>query len=383
MSDLALDRPALRTAGPAAAVTLARDAAALAALRPHWEALAERCGAGPFQLPVWVESWWRHIGEAGGFRLAVAAAWRDGRLVGLLPLAIRRRRWGRQLEWAATDVLDYPDALIDPGEATLPLLDRMWADLRRAGGWDVARLADLRPAAACRPWIAARLRFCARTEPAYCIDLPAPGEGGWLRRQGGQYRRNVPRAERRLAELGPVALDRAATPAEIRDATAALAAQKQRWMAATGHSGAVAAPGMADFLAEVAGVLAARDLLELHALRCGERVAGIVMALRIGRSLGIFLPAYDIDLANAAPGKVMLTRLIEGAVARGYRQVDFLRGGESYKQETADRQVPLACAVAGRGPLGHLLAAAIRFAATPRGEALKAALRRRAEGRLP
>ena len=41
----------------------------------------------PFLLRAWLTEWWRHYGENG--ELAVHVAYREGRLVGALPLCVR------------------------------------------------------------------------------------------------------------------------------------------------------------------------------------------------------------------------------------------------------------------------------------------------------
>ncbi|HYD98055.1 MAG TPA: GNAT family N-acetyltransferase [Alphaproteobacteria bacterium] len=380
MSDLALGRPAVASDAADLTVRLAADGAALAALLPEWVALAEFAAAPAFLLPLWIAAWWRHLGAAGGMRLRIATAWRGGRLVAVLPLAIRREAWGRRLQWAGTDVIDLPDALIHPAEDPGPCLDALWRAVRRGGGWDLADLSDVAPDGKAAAWAATRLRRHGAPAECYIFDLP---EGSWLKAQGSLYKRGVPRAEKRLAAMGDVVLRRAETAEDAVRATAALAEQKAAWMAANGLDGALARPGAAAYLAEVATGLLARGLLELHWVECGGRIAAVVFGVRLGGTLGIYVQSYHRDFASAGAGKFMLGRLFEAARGAGFARVDMLRGDEAYKRELTEATVPLHRFVAGRGPWGLAAAVALRFGQTPGGRRLRAALRRAAAPAVP
>ena len=55
-------------------------------LTGEWTALADRLGATPFVRPQWVAAWWRAFGVG---ELTILTLRRNGRLVGLLPVARR------------------------------------------------------------------------------------------------------------------------------------------------------------------------------------------------------------------------------------------------------------------------------------------------------
>lgn len=68
------------------AVTL-EVAGSLDPLAAEWEELAATTGASPFVHPGWIEAWWGSFGQGS---LRILAARRAGRLIGVLPLQLRR-----------------------------------------------------------------------------------------------------------------------------------------------------------------------------------------------------------------------------------------------------------------------------------------------------
>ena len=55
-----------------------------------WDGLHADCGGGPFSSRIWFDCWWRSFGEGADVR--IVTVWGAQRLVGVLPLQVRRRR---------------------------------------------------------------------------------------------------------------------------------------------------------------------------------------------------------------------------------------------------------------------------------------------------
>src|SRR5579885_1140573 len=91
------------------------DRAAFAALAAAWRALEAHRQVRPFQQHGWIAAWSGTLGARPQVRLKVATLWQGERLVGALPLCVRRFKGLRLLEWIASRVSDYCDALVDPG----------------------------------------------------------------------------------------------------------------------------------------------------------------------------------------------------------------------------------------------------------------------------
>src|SRR5689334_18779968 len=88
------------------------------ALRAEWTDLLARSRSDcVFLTHEWLSGWWKHLSD--GRELHILTARNDGRLVGILPLAIRPRQVGRMmpkvLEFLGTGIVgsDYLDAIVD------------------------------------------------------------------------------------------------------------------------------------------------------------------------------------------------------------------------------------------------------------------------------
>src|SRR5690242_1910505 len=108
-------------------------------LECEWQRLWEAGERNVFQSYQWIAAWWSTRTNAS--RLCLALAWRGQRLVTILPFAIRRWSGVRILEWAAQSVSDYCDAIGDNPE----ILRLLWREVRKAGGFDIIRLKNVRP----------------------------------------------------------------------------------------------------------------------------------------------------------------------------------------------------------------------------------------------
>jgi CelD/BcsL family acetyltransferase involved in cellulose biosynthesis len=128
----------------AATGEIIRTAAALEAIEPAWWELWRRARtATPFQSPAWLIPWWRHFAPG---ELTTAAAWRDGRLIGLAPFYREDGALGRRLLPLGISVSDYLDVLLDDGEAEAAAA--LVAALDRAPAWDSLECEELAPDAA-------------------------------------------------------------------------------------------------------------------------------------------------------------------------------------------------------------------------------------------
>jgi CelD/BcsL family acetyltransferase involved in cellulose biosynthesis len=63
------------------------------------------------------------------------------------------------------------------------------------------------------------------------------------------------------------------------------------------------------------------------------RVVGVVHTLRDGRAVRFYIGGHDPDAAFLSPGGALVRHAIEGAIAAGVPEFDFLRGEEPYKYQ--------------------------------------------------
>ena len=111
------------------------------------------------------------------------------------------------------------------------------------------------------------------------------------------------------------------------------------------------------------GELLERDELVLVSLTLDGRTVGVEYAFRRAGTVAPFQTGFDPALEAAGPGHLMGSHVIEDAIGRGARTVDFLRGDYPYKASYASderRNVTL------DGPLRAAWLSPIRLAAPRR-----------------
>ena len=300
----------------------------LEALAPAWEALwAADPQAGLFQSPGWLLPWRRHL--AAGAPLVTLAAWRDGRLAGLLPMFLHAPRDGpRQLTLLGNGVSDTLDLLAAPEADEDALLD---AFAGRLSAWDLWDAADLRdtPADGRTARLAARLPGAAtiEDEPRPTLALPAPDalEAAWE----PKLRRDLRQAERRGDAEG-LAI-RAADPRSVaRDLDRLFELHAARWRG-RGETGVLDAPAVQAFHREVAAEAAARGRLRLYTLELGGEAAGAHYGFTVKRRALFYLGGFDARFERLSPGARLTAHALRAAAAEGCVEADFLRGREAYK----------------------------------------------------
>src|SRR5262249_16482747 len=101
-----------------ATVQQVEDAAAFAALRPHWNGLLRTSVSdNPFLTWEWQHTWWTHLRESSALRLIVVRS--SGELIAIRPLreATSPRAWFSRLEFLGTGYAgsDYLDLIVARG----------------------------------------------------------------------------------------------------------------------------------------------------------------------------------------------------------------------------------------------------------------------------
>ncbi|HEX8666557.1 MAG TPA: GNAT family N-acetyltransferase [Beijerinckiaceae bacterium] len=313
---------------------IVRTAAAFEALEPAWWDLWRRAPtATPFGSPAWLIPWWRafHPGE-----LTTAAAWKDGRLVGLAPFYREDGALGRRLLPLGISVTDYHDVLIDEahmGQAAAALVAAFDGD----GSWDSLECEELPPGAAALD-LPAPLG-CAETvspqSPCPALTLPGPDLAAFL---PGRTRRMLNLARNRAARRGGFRIVRA-RGADIPAAFDALARlHALRWQT-RGEDGVLADGRVRAFHAEALPRLDAAGLLRLYIGHFdGVAAAAFYGFVHNGRGYS-YLTGFDPAYAFESPGTLLLAHAVEAAVAERAEEFHFLRGREAYKYEwgAADR----------------------------------------------
>lgn len=307
-------------------------------------ALAEAATERLFLQPEWVLPWLdclnpngrtralllfeRGVPRAGAILVAERLGGRPGG-----PLVLRPPGLG---------VSDYLDLLLPPDPAAAELaLERLLDWLLAADGWallDLPNLPDESPTAELLRRAAERrgLRHsCLETYRRPYLALAGSWEQ-YLASRPPKLRYNLRARRRQLATRGELRFRHYSQPEEVaRLLPRAVEIHARRWRdqhTSTLFSRSEAAQR---FYAEAAGRLAGRGWLNLAALELDGRLLAFALCLLQQDKLYYYLPAFDPEFARFAPSTTLLAHLIEWAYARGLREVDFMLGEESYKEQWA------------------------------------------------
>jgi CelD/BcsL family acetyltransferase involved in cellulose biosynthesis len=314
------------------------SADAFARVHQDWDYLVRAMPRpSPMLLHGWLQEWWRHYGEDG--TLAVNVAYRDGRLVGALPLCVHSRLGLRVLTFLGGTQSALADLLLAPGEsfATGTAL----AGRVAGSGHDFADLFGLPGGSRLTNALGeSDLRLIERAE-APVLDI----EGDWddvyrskmSSKKLGQHRRR----RRNLAKLGDVEITVARTHDELTAALGdAFELHALRWNGRPDGSHFATSTGKRFHRAAILA-LADVDVPRIVTLKIDGRPIAFHYFFALERRMYVHRIGFDPALARFSPGWLNTLDTIEVAAAEGANRVEFLGGADRYKLDLADRFEPL------------------------------------------
>jgi len=317
---------------------------------PQWDQLVD---SSPLPSPF-LRSWWlAGTGGPGGHFLLVVD---DARLLGGLALEERRRKSSLRVMGDGSLCPDHLDLLAAPGhEAEVVGVIGDW--LCRPGG----RLFDLRGIRAGSLLIETLPGRVRRELMAVAPFAPLPDSAEAYRATlPSQFRRNLRKSAGRLeAEgvrhrtiRGPAVLGCLDTLREL---------HQSQWGSRSGFL-----PVFDHFAAACVGGTAAGKVV-VHELASDNLVVATVIAFEVAGRVSLYQSARIItDPPRRDATTALIAAIIDDACARGFTEVDFLRGDETYKGRFTTRHREMFRLVAGTGVVGRLgcLTRAATFRAT-------------------
>jgi CelD/BcsL family acetyltransferase involved in cellulose biosynthesis len=327
-----------------------------------WTELEAVAPVTGYQTRRFLLPWLDTLGERRGFSAMVSVA-RDacGAPVALLPLGLARRgpfqvalflgdrqsnfnlplvRPGVRFDRAACEVLLRETARCAPQRPDVFLL------LNQPLAWDGAD----------NPFSLVR----HRESPSfgYATKLSPDAKDCAAAKLSKAARRRLKKKEKRLASLGEVTYECAATPERAQAILDAFLAQKQSRFSRAGLDPEFARPQMRAFLQRAAtrGIAEGRAAFELHALCLGERIVATYGAIRHGANLHAMFNSFEQEpeIARCSPGDLLLHRLIDNARSRGITLFDLGIGEARYKASICEEIIPLFDCIIPVTPLGRI-----------------------------
>ena len=312
--------------------------AEFARLAGNWDELVRTMPRpSPFLLHGWLLEWWRHYG--GENELAVQVAYRGDRLVGALPLCIRRRGRLRVCEFVGGTGAALADLLVAPGEevsAVSPL-----ADQAASSGHDFVNLFGL-PASSrlveALPLNA--LRLIERLE-APVLDLSPGWDAVYAAKLSSRQRGHRRRRRRQLEALGTVETSVARTREELEpELEDVFRVYASRWQGRRDVSGFITPTGRRFYRAALLR-LADLDVPRLVTIRLDGQAIAFALSLQVSwRGYGL-TTAFDPAFARVSPGWEAILLRLETAADEGVTRFEFLGAAMPHKQRLTDRLDPI------------------------------------------
>ena len=290
-----------------------------------WEALADRVGAPPWLRTGWMAAWWAAFGRGTP---SIATVRRDGRLVGLLPLAARFGVLASMTNWHTPEF----GPLVEPGEEAA-LLDGVLAGRPRQVS--LAFADPEKPAVAAWQEAVARRGYRALVRTLERSPYVAV-EGDWERFEA-QFRSgliaNLARRRRRLEEQAQVEV-------EVEDGTVRLEellgegfrVEAAGWKGTRG-SAIVSDEATHRFYSDVASWASERGWLRLAFLRVGSRAIAFDFALEVAGVHYLLKTGYDPAYRRFGPGMLLRYEMLARAFATGLDRYEFLGADDPWKLE--------------------------------------------------
>jgi CelD/BcsL family acetyltransferase involved in cellulose biosynthesis len=309
----------------------------LDSLRGEWDDLVRAMRRpSPWLLHAWLVEWWGHHADSG--RLAVHVACRDGRLVGALPLCVRRRRGIRVAEFVGGKHSKLADVLVGPGEGdeVAPAL----ADRAEASGHDYADLLGLPGGSRLAAALGTRLEIIERAESPV-LDLTPGWEAVYAAKLSSKRRSSLRRNRRALAELGKLDVELARTWEDIEPALEdVFRLHALRWDGRPDGTELQTEAGR-EFYRAAYRRFTELDIARIITLKLDGRAIAFSTYIAFCDALYSDRIGFDPEFRRYSPGFLNTLDMLEAAAAEGLTRVEFLGGREEYKVVFADEFAPL------------------------------------------
>jgi CelD/BcsL family acetyltransferase involved in cellulose biosynthesis len=308
-----------------------------------WDALAV-AARQPLGAPGWLLPWWRHAAPSGALLRTLVLEDEQGSLAGIAPFYAQPGQAGRwDYRLLGAPLTQRREPLARPG-----LEDALAAETARmiARGEPLPAVVALEAIAEHSPWPgllarnwprAPRPRVIRRTvQPAPVVTLPAGGFESWLESRSSNFRQQLRRARRQLADAGGrMRLSDAATIEA--DVHAFLELHHARWEERGGS-------GLPDRMAElvVESALMLGERLRLWMVELEDRPIGAGLFVAAGGEIAYVNGGFDEEHARLRPSLLAIAAAVEEGFERGEVRLDLGGGANPYKQRFADSDDPIA-----------------------------------------
>ena len=313
---------------------------ALSSLETEWRALFNETDAPPFLSWEWISAWHEWLGREK--RPLLLCAREDGALVGLLALGEEERRLKgtpariRRISFLGEQLggSDYLDVLALPGYEQ-DCANALFGHLAEHVKFDVLELDGLPCDSPSVPWLAWRFggdtNFKYRLEPRYVCPQVRLDQSWEELLQSSSRSTYLSRSLRRLRRLPGFDHRVITDPDQAEEAFERFLALHELSWAGRGGSSATGRQSLKDFHRDVVVRLASAGRVRFEEIWIDGACRASLYGIGKGERYCYYLSGFDPAWSKYSLGFTVIGLSIAGAIERGVKFYDLLRGAESYK----------------------------------------------------
>ena len=317
-----------------------RDKESLASIKDDWNELV----SDPLERFEWYSAWWQHLGNSS--ELSIYTYRKGGRIVGVAPFIVDRW-WGQnRLRFIGSGVActDYARVFAEPHYQS-EFFEELAEEIQSARSLAIVEMEGGLVGGA-NEELGQALSDCSfklhtkTLDPTFVLDLPADWET-FRSNCKGSLRRKINKAFRRF-QSGELKIKSCSkNEIEFNTAFTILVALHQKRFDSKGIAGSLADPKFEQFLFDATSQLNAAGLIELIVLFHDGKPIGAQIYLKAKTGWQFYQSGAEPTAMNFEPGYVMFSHQIRESIQAGFRQLDFLRGSEDYKEFWGARPVEI------------------------------------------
>lgn len=310
-------------------------------IESEWRAFQATAAGSFYQTFEWCSSWLETAGRAEKVQpCIITGSGASGKLLFLLPFAIRTVRGVRVLEWIGSSQINYGYGLYDrsflPG-ARAWFNSEGWRILREVKSIDAVRLRELPKTLNGSPHPLADWFTISSANKSYSMALRADYEQLYAEKRSGETRRGNRKRDAKLERLGDVQFGLPATREETHKLLDQMFRHQESRLAESGIRGVFSAAER-DFVHRLADM---DSLLPYHLTIDGE-LAAMMLGGKFDNTFWALISSLSSGtVRRCSPGDAALRRMIEACCKSGLSRLDFSSGDTSYKLHWADEAIPL------------------------------------------
>jgi CelD/BcsL family acetyltransferase involved in cellulose biosynthesis len=292
-----------------------------------------------FQTYEWFDAWWLAFGAGRKLYFLVVRS-EDGEIVGFAALAVRRTRFGlRQLEFVGSGSADYQDVILpfDKPRALRAVCDFLVANRR---SWRRLELTNI-PSHSSTLALLNTFRddsglYVVREARVSCPTMLLRENRDRAARILDKYSLRRPRNW--FTKRGRVKFRHVESLEEIRAYLPAFFDQhRRRWRAARGSS-LFERASQRVFYNLLAEKLHSTGWLQFSIVEFNDQPIAFHFGFDYSDGVIWYKPAFEVQFGNHSPGLLLMHALIEDALRRDRRELDFTIGQEAFKERFATGQ---------------------------------------------